>query len=323
MQEKKAKNLLIAWTGYQRRSELIAPLLNADLVYIPSQFRSKYLRLFDYLIKLFLTFRYILAFKPDVVFVQAPPAFAAIPALLLGVPCVIDAHNGVFQGMWVKVPLTRYLIERSQGMIVHNSEILQVAKERYPNLKVFVIADPIGVIKSETPGRNLSQLLLICSLNKDEPVDLILDTIEQLPEYTVIFPGNLNKISPSQRERLQQFKQVKLTGFLDKPEYQAMLTSSQAAIVLSTRVSNQPSGACEALSSDTPLIVSRTSLVEKLFGEWAALVDNSVESVVQAIRSLQPEPLDLSEYRDQWNSLVQQEVQQLMEYLESLRSQSS
>ncbi|MGL5805596.1 MAG: hypothetical protein ACRC11_09155, partial [Xenococcaceae cyanobacterium] len=78
----------------------------------------------------------------------------------------------------------------------------------------------------------------------------------------------------------------------------------------------QPSGACEALSSDTQLILSKTSLTQKLFGDWAVLVENSSESIALAIASLSPESLNLSRDREQWNRAVKQEIRQLYDYIE-------
>ena len=79
---------------------------------------------------------------------------------------------------------------------------------------------------------------------------------------------------------------VRLPGFLKESDYQALLCASKAAVVLTTSVAVQPSGACEALASDTPLIVTRTALTRSLFGAWALLVDNTVDSLVAAIRSV-------------------------------------
>jgi hypothetical protein len=94
------------------------------------------------------------------------------------------------------------------------------------------------------------------------------------------------------------------------------LCSSLAALVLTTSDATQPSGACEALSSDTQLVISRTSLTEKLFGEWAVLVDNDSEAIAQAIRSLSVQELDLAAYRQKWNMSVQQEITRLSKFIE-------
>ena len=87
-------------------------------------------------------------------------------------------------------------------------------------------------------------------------------------------------------------------------------------MVLTTSDATQPSGACEALSSNTQLIISRTSLTEKLFGEWAVLVENNSEAISQAIRSLSAQELDLAPYREKWNRSVKQEIARLSKFIE-------
>jgi glycosyltransferase involved in cell wall biosynthesis len=73
----------------------------------------------------------------------------------------------------------------------------------------------------------------------------------------------------------------------------------------------QPSGACEALASNTPLILTKSALTEVLFGGWAVLVENNVESLVKAIRSLKDDPLALDAYRRDWNEGVTRGIAEL------------
>ncbi|MEL6912837.1 MAG: hypothetical protein AAFO85_22020 [Cyanobacteria bacterium J06598_4] len=104
------------------------------------------------------------------------------------------------------------------------------------------------------------------------------------------------------------------------PDYHQVLCSSLCALVLTTSDATQPSGACEALSSDTQLIISRTSLTEKLFGEWAVLVENSATEIAQAVRSLSVQELDLAGYRQQWNRSLEQEISRLLQFVASSRA---
>ncbi|NER51121.1 MAG: glycosyltransferase family 4 protein [Symploca sp. SIO1A3] len=307
----------IVWKKYQRRPEVFSPLIQAELKFFPHWFRTKSLRPLDYCIKLAANIHYILKNKPDLIIAQAPPLFSAIPPWLMKVPYIIDAHNPVFQGMWGKLPLSRYLIDQARAVIVHNQEILQVAKKKYPSTLFFPISDPIEFIPSLPEHRRDKQILVICSFDPwDEPVDICIDSIKELADYTFIITADPKKLTPELRRRLQECNNVRLTGFLPTKDYHDLLCSSLAALVLTTSEATQPSGACEALSSDTQLIVSKTSLTEKLFGEWAILVDNSIESIVQAIKSLKPHNLTLDSYRNQWNDSVQQELQKLRDYIE-------
>lgn len=312
--------LFLVWKKYQRRPEVLTSLINSRIKFIPHLFTSKYLRPLDYLIKLAISIKEILTTKPDFVVAQCPPTYSALPAVITGIPYIIDGHNPLFQvKLWQKIPLAQYLIKNATAVIVHNSEMLQLVKQLYPSIPLFNIADPIEYISvSEKREIKAKQILVIASFDPwDEPVELLIEVMRELTDYNFIVTANVSKLSPDIQQSLQQLKNVNLTGFLPVEEYHAVLCSSLAALVLTTSQATQPSGACEALSSDTQLIVSQTSLTEKLFGEWAILVDNSTDSIVQAVRSLSPQTIDLSSHRSQWNSSVKQEIDKLMKFINS------
>jgi glycosyltransferase involved in cell wall biosynthesis len=312
-----ATKVYIVWKGYQRRAEVLANLLDAELKFYPHYFERKFLRLFDYAIKLVANINYLSRSRVRLVIVQAPPLFAAIPALILRQPYIIDAHNPVFQGFWAKLPLTRYLIFKAQAVIVHNSEVLQLAEKRYPSIPFLKVADPIEFIPPSIEGRHEKQILVICSFDTwDEPIDLLIDCINKLPDYTFVITADVYKLSTKLGDKLKACTNIRLTGFLPTSDYHALLTSSLAALVLTTSEATQPSGACEALSSDTQLIVSATSLTRELFGKWAILVDNSVDSIVSAVNSLDVKSFDFSRYRNQWNLSVQEDMRILYEHIE-------
>lgn len=308
--------LFLVWKKYQRRPEVLAPLINCELKFIPHLFKSKYLRPIDYLIKLFISVKDILSKKPDFVVAQCPPTFSALPALLTKTPYIIDAHNPLFQvEMWQKLPLSKTLLQNALGIIVHNSQMHQLVSKIGPDFELFTISDPIvPIVPIEPVERQSNQILVIASFDPwDEPVELLIKTIEELKEYQFVVTADVAKLDSETAARLKSLNNVNLTGFLAIEEYHRVLCSSLAALVLTTSSATQPSGACEALSSDTQLVISKTSLTEQLFGDWATVVDNSVESIATAIMSLSLKKLDLTEYRQQWNATVRQEVDRMLE----------
>ena len=307
------KRVFIIWLGYQRRAEVLAPLFDAETRFFPHTFRSKILRPLDYLLKLFLTVLYFLRRRPQMAFIQVPTAFPAIAAILTNTPYVMDVHNLLVQSAWSQIPLTDALVGRAAALIAHNSEIAPVISERFPRSKVFTIADPIAVIESR--GRDRSGYLFICSLHDDEPVRLILDTVKALPEYSFTITGSPQRLSRDLRMDFEHCSNVRLPGFLPTRDYHSLLCSSNAAIVLTTRTAVQPSGACEALASNTPLILTKTDLSESQFGAWALLIDNSLDSLVRAIHSVKSAPLDLSKHRYRWNREVEGGVKELESFL--------
>ena len=313
----KLHGLFLVWKKYQRRPEVLADLTECELQFIPHLFRSKYLRPFDYLFKLLVSVKDILSKRPDFVIAQCPPTFSALPALITKTPYVIDGHNPLFQvKMWQTLPLAQTLIQNATAIIVHNVEMFQMVNKGYPEAKLFTISDPIKPIIASTQ-RQPKQILVIASFDPwDEPVNLLIETMTELTEYQFIITADISKLDSATAEKLQKLDNITLTGFLSTEKYHQTLCSSLAALVLTTSNATQPSGACEALSSNTQLVISKTSLTEKLFGRWAVLVDNSSGSIAQAIRSLSVKELDLADYRQQWNAAVEQEIERLREYLQ-------
>lgn len=263
----KNRGLFVVWKKYQRRPEVLASLLNCELKFIPHLFRSKYLRPLDYLLKLVVNIKDILTTRPQFAIAQCPPTFSALPALITKTPYVIDAHNPLFQvEMWQTLPLAQTILKNAKAIIVHNGEMFQLVKGMYPSAQLFTISDPIKMIAPPLPPKRLAtQILVIASFDPwDEPVELLIETMQQLTEYNFIITADVTKLPAETATSLQKLDNVKLTGFLATAEYHQVLCSSLAALVLTTSDATQPSGACEALSSNTQLVISHTSLTEKL-----------------------------------------------------------
>ncbi|MEL6495066.1 MAG: glycosyltransferase [Cyanobacteria bacterium J06623_7] len=319
MSQPKSRGMFIVWKKYQRRPEVLAALLNCELKFFPHLFQRKYLRPLDYLFKLIVNVREIWRTKPDFAIAQSPPTFSVLPALLTKTPYIIDAHNPLFQvEMWQKLPLSATILRQAAAIIVHNREMLQLVEKLYPKSNLFTISDPIQEIVPPQPQpRQARQILAIASFDPwDEPVELLIATMRQLKEFSFIVTADINKLDPQTAASLRELDNVTLTGFLATPEYHQVLCSSLAALVLTTSDATQPSGACEALSSNTQLIISRTSLTEQLFGQWAVLVDNDATSIAEAIESLSVRELDLADYRQQWNLEVEQEISRLTQFID-------
>jgi glycosyltransferase involved in cell wall biosynthesis len=308
-------NVYLVWKNYQRRAEILGPRLDSHVLFLPHIFPSKVLRVVDYGLKFLSSVWHLLVQRPNYVIIQAPPLFAALPAYLLGIPYVIDAHNKLFQSYWGRLPFSKQLARRSMGIVVHNHEIERLARKMFSGVPVFVLRDPIEGISGAVENRNPNQFLFVCSFGSDEPVDLMLSIVAQLPEYTFVITADPRKLLQEQRERLLRFPNVKLTGFLAVADYHRALTTSAAAIVLTTREATQPSGACEALSSDTPLIISDTTLTRDLFGEWATFVNHDPASVCRAVTSAATVAIDLRCHRDTWNNAFAAELEALTGHL--------
>jgi len=271
-------------------------------------------------LKTIATLRHILKYQPRLIIFQGPPLFAAIPAMLLMVDYVVDAHNAVIQGIWGKLPLSKYIIRRARAVIVHNSEILKLAQTLFQETRFFNLQDPLQHIVRPNSKRLNNQILVICSFASDEPIDIIIDSISKLSNYQFVITADTTKLQPLQQQRLNECQNINLTGFLPTEDYHTLLCTCTAALVLTTRDSTQPSGACEALSSDTQLIVSDSTLTRAMFGYWAVFVDNTVDSIVAAIQALESRSIDLSHYRNEWNNSVHEAISELYLYFDLIET---
>lgn len=313
----RANSVLIVGRGYQRRAELLAKQLAAEVIYLPNRWKSKWLRPLDYLFDFFVAITVLRQRRPDYITVQNPPPYLALAAVLLRIPFVFDAHNAAIQGVWARVPGAKWLARKAIAVVAHNMEAGSIAEVAFPASRILVLRDPIEVISApgSRPARNSDHVLFICSFGNDEPIALIYSLIRARPTIRFFITAPVSRLSPEWRERLTGLPNLELTGFLSTERYQELLLSVGAAIVLTTRPATQPSGACEALSSDTPLVLSHTSLTEALFGEWAHLAKHDVESLSTALDAALQDMKSLASYRDAWVHAFQVELSTMLKEL--------
>lgn len=309
--------LFIVWYGYQRRAEVLAPKLEARLVWLPNRWKHRFLRPLDYLRKLVLTIRAIRERRPRFVILQSPPPFGALAAMALRVPYALDAHNASLQGFWARLPLAGAIARGAVVVVAHNHEAGAIAHARFPGAAVTVLRDPLDeeLMGLRGGARDPNRILTICSFGPDEPIPLIHDLIARRRDLEFVITARVERLPPAWRERFIRLPNLRLTGFLPTKDYNELLKTSGAAVVFTTRTATQPSGACEALAADTPLVLSRTSLTQALFGGWAQLVEHDVEQVSSAIDRARFSRPDLSRPRADWMAAFQEELDDLLSRL--------
>jgi len=308
------KSIYLSWIGYQRRNESLAPLLNAKLQYFPNKFNKRWLRPLDYLIKFFKTCNLIIKEKPEILYLQFPATFIAIPAWLLHIPYVIDAHNSTWQSFWGKLPMTRFLMRKATAVIVHNPEILLIAQQKDSFCRYVIIGDPLTKI-SHHVSRNEDQIMLICSFSDDEPIDLFLELIQNMPHKKFIITGSETRIPINIYNNLKKMNNVELTGFLSEKNYEKVLCSSAGAVVLTTREACQPCGACEAASSNTPLIISKNTLSELLFSSVSIQTEHNIKTLSSSINNINKTTFNYDAFKTKWEKEVKKGIKELQQII--------
>jgi glycosyltransferase involved in cell wall biosynthesis len=261
------------------------------MVYVKSLGSRPSTILFKYLAQWLRSARILRRQHPDAVFVMTPPVFAALPAFWYarrsGGRVVLDAHTAAFlHPRWRKLQwLQKALCRRAATTLVSNAHLADLV--RASGAHATIVGDVPVIFPEIEPFQRPREFMVavICSFNYDEPVDAIVEAAERLPDVRFFVTGNPQHLSQAVKVKLS--RNVKLTGFLSTPAYGGLLQAADVVLTLTTRDHTMLRGAYEAIYQGTPVIVSDWPLLRSAFAEGALHVDNSAQSIVEAVRLMQ------------------------------------
>ena len=304
------KALFLAWTAHNRRSQLIAKSLGIPLYLVHSLKRRYYLAPLRYVLQTWSTLKLLWSKRPEVVFVQNPPIFAALLvylyARLTGARYVVDSHTGALLAPWWRwsMPLHAFLSKRAVTTLVTNEYLAHQVRQWTD--KVFILAD----IPTEFPaGRPYPldgefNVAVINTFSPDEPIDTVLTAAKTMPDVHFYITGD--PIRAKKRYLTQHLPNVHFTGFIPDEDYFGLLRGVQGIVVLTTDNHTMQRGACEAVWLAKPIVTSDWPVLRTHFHKGTVHVDNSVGALQAGIRKLQT---NLAELEAEIH-LLQQERQQ-------------
>lgn len=288
------KITFIVWARFHRRSELLAHHLGASLHYV---YRGRSGQLSQapvrYLMQAWQTWQILRKERPDVIFVQNPPIFAAlvvnIYARLHQAQYVIDSHTGAFlssRWRW-SVRLHRMLSRHALTTIVHNESqgnliqqwecpycVLAFTPGEYPPGRPYPLSDKFNVA-------------VICGFDTDEPLDILFDAALQLRDVCFYLTGDARRL---ERKLLQNKPDnIHLTGYLPYEQYVGLLMGSNAIMDLVNNEHTLLMGAFEAVSLGVPLIVSDWPLLRNYFSAGTIYIPNTKEGVCEGVHQMEVE----------------------------------
>jgi glycosyltransferase involved in cell wall biosynthesis len=287
-----AAAIFLIWATPDRgtRSAWFARELGIDDVrFLGSEGRGLGAAPFNYPGQLLRTLIVLARRRPRVVFVQSPPSFAAWTAALYcavtGAEFVIDAHSDAFQrARWTRPAwLTRVVARRAISTIVTNEHLAGIVRS-WGAAAMSIPTIPTDLVMGEPPtmppGFNVT---FVNTWAADEPLDSLLAAAEELPEASFHITGSRKGL-----ERLQHPipKNVRFTGFLSQPTYNALLAASDAVACLTTHDHTMQNGACEALFLETPIVTSDWPILRDYFSAGTVHVDNTPAGIGLGLRRM-------------------------------------
>ncbi len=322
------KALFLIWGFPQgtRRSQFMAQGLGMDVacVYVTRR-QGKFYALLKYPIQAIKTLAILVRRRPQVVFVQNPPIFATLLVylwgLITGTKYIIDSHTDALLASWWawSLPLHRFLSRRAITTIVTNDYLQQMVTSW--SAPAFILTD-VPVFFSERRRIHLDEksfnIVIISTASYDEPIDQVFEAARKLSDISFHITGNYRarqdivKIAPGN---------VRFTGYVPDDEFYGLLGAAQAVMCLTTEDHTIQSGASEALWLGKPIITSDWPLLCKYFNKGTIHVDNTAESICQAIMTVR-ENLSVfetgilalqAERRDEWHQKAKVLIHQIQQ----------
>lgn len=294
----KVTKLWIAWEDDTSiRSRILADQLGAEYHAFTFLSNSNAFAWLRYLVATLQTVGAILRTRPTLVVVQNPSVLLSSEAALFkkvwGYHLVIDLHTHFAEYSRAK----QLIHDAFLGYSLRNCDTIIVTNEAYQeeiatqtSQEILVLPDKIPELRDPKPIslEGSRSVLYICTFSNDEPWREVLAAAQQLPDDTRIYvsgrsPVASNEVPPN----------VILTGYLPRPQYEALLHSVDVVMVLTTADKNLVCGGYEAVAAGKPLVLSDTPALRSLFKRGTVFTDNSAGSIAEAIRRAHAEAPEL------------------------------
>jgi glycosyltransferase involved in cell wall biosynthesis len=233
--------------------------------------------------------------KPDVVFVQNPPIFAAMTAFVYcwrnHANYVLDSHPGSFGekgdvvGM-LALPVHRWLAKRATLNLVSSAPFLERLKSW--GARAFCLPDPPPAHVAEVAGDmcpppEVFSVAVVNMFAPDEPTELILRAAELLPEMQFSVTGNVAKAR--KRSIVHHPPNVRFTGFLRGSAFLEELARSHAVLTFTTNANSVMRGAYDGIYIGRPVVCSDWPAMRRILGERSGtFFSNDPLSLADALR---------------------------------------
>lgn len=226
--------------------------------------------------------------RPALVVAQNPSILLAWQAArlksLFGYGLIVDLHTQFHRPKGWKKTIYDHLhltsLKLADAVIVTN-DAYRKEVEADTSQPVLVLPDKVPELEPpERPQRltGAHNVLYICTFSEDEPWREVLSAAGSLAEGTRIYVSGK---SPIPQDGLPA--NVELTGFLPTPDYQGLLQSVDAIMVLTTAENNLVCGGYEAVAAQKPLILSDTRALRSYFRRGVVYTENDAGAIAEAI----------------------------------------
>jgi glycosyltransferase involved in cell wall biosynthesis len=180
------------------------------------------------------------------------------------------------------IPIMRPIYKRSWLNIAHNEH--DAAKYRRWGARTAILGTELYSYqrypRTHLPTGN--NIVVISTFAADEPTEEIVSAAKDLKNVQFYFTGGFERAK--RRIPIEKLPtNITLTGFLPRDQFIGLVKAADAAVVLVKTENTMQMGAWEAMSCDTPVILSDWALLRSTFPKGAIFVKNTQESIREGL----------------------------------------
>jgi glycosyltransferase involved in cell wall biosynthesis len=228
----------------------------------------------------------------------------------LGYRVWIDAHSGAFNDpRWARFAgLNNWVLRHSRGVILATDRLAGPLRER--GVAVVIVNYPGVETKTRSPKAD-GGLVATLGYKFDEPVRELMEAAARLPHVSVVLTGN----APAELRALAP-PNCTFTGWIDREEYDELLSRARGVVCLTTRDETMQTGAYEALQFALPMMLSGTAALRDIFHRGVVFVDeHDPDSLAVGLEELWSRHEQLSQEAEEGRAEILERFRQEMEAL--------
>ena len=285
--------IFISWAPNCSRSDNIARELGGKSYMVYHAFwGSNFFTIgFKYLTQMVETFWILLRDRPRRVICMSPPVPSLIPVwiycVLFSGRFAIDYHTAAFvlRAQKALYFLQAFFARRATINLLTNSHLAEIVEGWGGKTMLIgdvrVVFDPIEPYPEMSDGFNVT---FVSRFSETEPLDDVYEAAKRLATEGVhlFVTGDLRDASKEDVENCPE--NVTLTDYLSVPVFGGLLRDSDAVLCLCTNDNTMQRGAYEAMSVETPLVLSNWPILRETFSIGSVFVHNTVEGIVDGIK---------------------------------------
>jgi len=305
MHKDKVRPIWITWER-QVRNRSLSKALNAKLYELDIE-GGRFRR---YSILSLRTIAILFRRESKIVFVQNPSLVLALLANIFGrvagSKVIVDTHNGGLfpaEGRSALLnAIANFIVRISANTIVSNAALAEHVLSA--GGRPLVLPDPLPDVNSDARGKLAKKsVLFICTWAEDEPYMEVLEAASGVDADIYItgrVPGHIAE------SHYGSIENIKLTGFLEENDYNALLHQADVVVDLTTRENCLVCGAYEAVAAGTPMVLSDTRALRTYFHKGAVYTPNDSAGIGRSINQALDENLQLTSQIEELKSELEQ-----------------